>query len=153
MTTKLSFGLTRLQNNTHNHKYTKPNVKHGGICIILWGCFFALSLRWFVKIEKQENLVKNVMQFARNRRPERRVVFQQGNGPKHKTKMTQESIKTTAFRSWKGTKSRSPFNEGFLSVLENSSSLAIPMQTERAAALLQSSRERFVSRYANMKKT
>jgi hypothetical protein len=81
---------------------TIPSVKHGGVSIMLWGCFSAAGTVRLVRIEGKMNgakyreiLDENLLQSTQDLRLGRRFTFQQDNDPKHTAKSTQECFGTS----------------------------------------------------------
>ena len=69
---------------------TIPTVKHGGVSIMLWGCFSAAGTGRLVRNLGKINRAKyreipdeNLVQSAQDLRLGQRFTFQQDNDPKH----------------------------------------------------------------------
>ena len=77
---------------------TIPTVKHGGVSIMLWGCFSTAGTGRLIRIVVKMNgvkyreimILKKLLQSSQERRQGQRFIFQQGDDPKHTAKTTLE---------------------------------------------------------------
>uniref|UniRef100_A0AAZ3QZA8 Transposase n=1 Tax=Oncorhynchus tshawytscha TaxID=74940 RepID=A0AAZ3QZA8_ONCTS len=76
---------------------TIPTVKHGGVSIMLWGCFSAAGTGRLIRIEGKINgakyreiLDENLLQSTQDLRLGQRFTFQKDNNTKHTVNTTQE---------------------------------------------------------------
>lgn len=90
----------RRKKEEYHPKNTIPTVKHGGGCIMLWGCFSAQGTGRLHCIKERMNaalyceiLGKNLLTSARALKMGRGWVFQHDNDPKHTARKTKEWLR------------------------------------------------------------
>lgn len=87
----------RKNGTAHQHQHLIPTVKHGGGCIMVWGCFAASGPGQLAIINGKMNskvyqdvLQENLRPSVRQLKLKRGWMLQQDNDPKHRSKSTSE---------------------------------------------------------------
>ncbi|KAK3510793.1 hypothetical protein QTP70_022707 [Hemibagrus guttatus] len=95
----------RRKNAELHPKNTIPTVKHGGLNIMLWGCFSAKGPGRLIRVKERMNgamyreiLSKNLLPSARALKMKRGWVFQHDNDPKHTARATKEWLRKKHFK-------------------------------------------------------